>query len=48
MAMLNNESFVYREERPIAVVKKNNANVPTFSDGDYWEHDGIGSRCWLA
>ena len=36
------ESFAYRDERIIDPVKRGHANIMIFSDGEYWEREGIG------
>ena len=48
MTMLNRKSFSYRDTRLIEAIKPGNANILIFSDGGFWEHDGIGSAAWLA
>ena len=48
MTMMGRKSFTYRDTRLIEAIKPGNANILIFSDGGFWEHDGIGSAAWIA
>ena len=48
MTMMGRKSLTYRDTRLIEAIKPCSANILIFSDGGFWEHDGIGSAAWIA
>ena len=48
MTMLHRKSFSYRTSDLINATRPGNANVLVFSEGGFWEHEGIGAAAWIA
>ena len=46
--MLHRKSFSYGDNRIIEAIRLGNANILVFSDGGFWEREGIGSESWIA
>ena len=48
MTMKHGKSFTCRDSRLIEAIGPGNANILIFSDGVFWEHEGIRSAAWFA